>query len=678
MLQSLFGWLFDPAGLTPHGFCLSWEPGLIWLHAVSDAAIGLSYYAIPLALGYFVSQRRDLAFGWIFWLFAAFILACGTTHLIEILTLWLPAYGAQGIVKATTAIVSVVTAVLLWPLVVRALAFPTPDQFRLVSDRLDREMGEHSRTQQKLRRTEESFQRLVNGVTDYAIFMLDPNGVVATWNTGAERMKGYQEDETLGQHFSVFYPQSDRDAGLPALALETVAREGRHEAEGWRLRRDGSRFWASVIIDPLRDEAGRPVGYVKVTRDITERRQAEEVLEQTRSALAQSQKMETIGQLAGGIAHDFNNLLTAILGNASVLERRFREQLGAEGMRLLSTVRGAGERAAALTHQLLAFSRRQTLAPRIVDANKLVTGMSELLRRTLGEAIAIETALAGGLWQAFADANQLENAILNLAVNARDAMPDGGRLTLETGNVYLDEGYASTHAEVTPGQYVMIAVSDTGTGMSPETMRKAFDPFFTTKAEGRGTGLGLSQVFGFVKQSGGHVSLYSELGHGTTVKIYLPRNVATEEGEAEEKPGYAHIPRGRGETVLVVEDDEGVRDYVANALRHLGYRVLHASDGRRALDLLTNNPGIALLLTDVGLPRINGAQLADLARQHAPQLKVVFMTGYGRNAISHHGLLDRGADLLPKPFTVEVLAHKLSEVLDRADGAREAAVRNAR
>jgi len=663
-VQNLFAWLFDSADLAPHGFCLLWEPGLIWLHAASDAVIGLSYYAIPLALGYFVSQRRDLAFGWIFWLFAGFILACGTTHLIEILTLWYPAYGAQGVVKLTTAAISLVTAILLWPLVVRAMAFPTPMQFRLVSDQLEHEIGEHTRTQQRLRETEASFRLLVNGVVDYAIFMLDPQGIVATWNTGAERMKGYREPEIVGQHFSVFYTSADRDAGLPTRALETVERDGRYEAEGWRVRKDGSRFWASIIIDPLWDETGRLVGYAKVTRDITERRQAEEALEQTRTALAQAQKMETIGHLAGGIAHDFNNLLTAILGNASVLERRMADRLGPEAMKLLATIRGAGERAAALTQQLLAFSRRQTLAPRAIEPNKLVAGMSELLRRTLGETIAIETVLAGGIWQAYADANQLENAILNLAVNARDAMPDGGTLTLETGNVYLDEGYAAAHAEVTPGQYVMVAVSDTGIGMSDEVMRKAFDPFFTTKAEGQGTGLGLSQVFGFVKQSGGHISLYSEVGRGTTVKIYLPRSMVGSSTEATDEPSYVHIPHGH-ECILVVEDDDGVRSYIANALGHLGYRVLQTADGHQALELLAANPQTALLLTDVGLPRINGGQLADKARAQRPDLNVIFMTGYARNAISHYGLLDRGVDLLPKPFTVEVLARKLREVLDR-------------
>jgi signal transduction histidine kinase/CheY-like chemotaxis protein len=424
-----------------------------------------------------------------------------------------------------------------------------------------------------------------------------------------------------------------------------VARDGRHETEGWRVRADGTRFWANVIIDSLRDETGRLIGYVNVTRDITRRREAEEALEESRAALAQMQKMETVGQLAGGIAHDFNNLLTAILGGASLLERRIEPPVSAEAGRIMVAIKDAAQRAAVLTHQLLAFSRKQALAPRATDVNRLISGMSDLLRRTLGEAIAIE------------------NAVLNLAVNARDAMPHGGQLTLETGNIYLDDAYAASQADVKAGQYVVVAVSDTGTGMTREVMRRAFDPFFTTKAEGHGTGLGLSQVFGFVKQSGGHIKLYSEGGQGTTVKIYLPRHIAGHEAEAELEPRYAEIPRGT-ETVLVVEDQDNVREYVANALRHVGYHVLEAPDGRRALDQLAAHPDLPLLLTDVGLPGLNGRELAEQARQKRPDLKVVFMTGYARNAISSHGLLDAGVHVLPKPFTLETLARKLRGVLD--------------
>jgi PAS domain S-box-containing protein len=663
MVQNLLDLLTTP-DLSPHGFCLLWRPGLIWLHGVSDVVIGLSYFAIPLALAHVVKRRQDFAFGWIFWMFAGFILACGTTHLMEVLTLWVPAYGVQGLIKGATATVSLLTAVTLWPLVLRVATFPTPAELRRVSDQLAIHQGERNQALARLRRTEEAFRLLIRGVTDYAIYMIDPSGLVSSWNAGAERLKGYREQEILGRHFSLFYPQDERDAGVPVRALETVARDGRHEAEGWRVRKDGSRFWAHIIIDPLRDEAGRLLGYAKITRDVTEQREASQALEQARAVLAQAQKMESIGQLAGGIAHDFNNLLTAILGGTSLLRRSLGQQVGRDASQLLAGIERAGERAAKLTSQLLAFSRKQTLTPQVADLNKLVPNTSELLRRTLRENVEIETVLASGLWRVHVDKNQLENALLNLAVNARDAMPDGGRLTLETGNVYLDQDYAAAQAEVRPGQYVMLAVSDTGIGMSDEVMRRAFDPFFTTKSEGLGTGLGLSQVFGFVKQSGGHIKLYSELGQGTTVKIYLPRYIEDCEREVIPELPYAEIPRGT-ETVLVVEDDEGVREYVVNALGHFGYRVLSAANGRDALELLAGHADIALLLTDVGLPGMNGRQLAEQARQRFPGLKVVFMTAYARNAISHHGRLDPGIELLAKPFTVEVLARKLREVLDR-------------
>jgi PAS domain S-box-containing protein len=660
-LSSLLQMLIAP-GLPPHGFCLLWQPELIWLHGVSDAVIGTSYFIIPLALAYFVRKHKDLAFGRIFWMFAAFILACGTTHFVEVLTLWYPAYGVQGLIKAVTAITSLVTAAMLWPLVMRALAFPTPAELRHVSDELVTRGDERDDALRTLKRAEESFRRLVEGVTDYAIFMLDAEGNVSTWNKGAERIKGYQRDEILGEHFSIFYTPEDRAAGIPTQALAAVNREGRYESERWRVRKDGSRFWASVVIDPLRDENERIIGYAKVTRDITNRKETELALEQTRAILAQTQKMETIGQLAGGIAHDFNNLLTAIMGGVSLLERRIGHKIGQEPKKILSAIGDAARRAAKLTQQLLAFSRKQTLAPRITDANKLITGMSELLSPTLGEKVALETVLAVGLWNTNVDQNQLENAVLNLAVNARDAMPDGGRLTLETANVYLDENYARRE-EMKPGQYVLVAVTDTGAGMDQEVRNKAFEPFFTTKPPGTSTGLGLSQVFGFVKQSDGHIKLYSEVGHGTTVKIYLPRYLEKGEPEETRDARLDEVPGG-SETVLVVEDHDSVREHVVDALLDVGYTVLEVANGKDALEVVAGNPNIALLLTDVGLPGMNGRQLADEAKRLNPKIRVLYMTGYARNAISHNGLLDAGVSLLPKPFTVGGLARKVREVLD--------------
>lgn len=382
-------------------------------------------------------------------------------------------------------------------------------------------------------------------------------------------------------------------------------------------------------------------------------------------ALRQAQKMEAVGRLTGGIAHDFNNHLTVISSNIELLQRRLPP--GSESLvRLTDAAMTGVQRAATLTHRLLAFSRQQPLDPEPLDVGRLVSNISDLLRRTLDEAIAIETVLAGGLWLTRVDANQLENALLNLAVNARDAMPKGGNLTIETGNAYLDDAYAASHAEVTAGQYVMLAVSDTGTGMTLEVVSKAFEPFFTTKPLGQGTGLGLSMVYGFVKQSGGHVAIYSEPGQGSAVKVYLPRFIRQETRQAAAaRAATSAQPRGKGETILVVEDDEEVRRSSVEALREMGYEVLEAGDAIEGVRLIVDRGGIDLLFTDVGLPgAVNGRALADAARSARPGLRVLFTTGYTRNAILHNGTLDRGVHFIAKPFDLAALAAKIRAVLE--------------
>jgi signal transduction histidine kinase len=398
----------------------------------------------------------------------------------------------------------------------------------------------------------------------------------------------------------------------------------------------------------------------RVAHEVAERMKAEE-------ALRQAQKMEAIGQLTGGIAHDFNNLLTIIVGNIELLQRRLPE--GSDRLlRAAEHAMDATRRAATLTQRLLAFSRRQPLDPKPIDVNKLVAGMSDLLRRTLGEGVVLETVLAGGLWRSQADPNQLENAILNLAVNARDAMPDGGRLTIETANARLDEAYVQALPEpVPPGQYVLVAVSDTGMGMDKATQDKVFEPFFTTKEAGKGTGLGLSQVYGFVRQSNGHVRIYSEPGEGTTIKVYLPRLVGSDHEPAEMPAKAAAMVRGAGETVLVVEDERDLRAYTTEALRELGYRVLEAADAAAALSIVDRHPEIDLLFTDVVLTGgMNGRNLADEAARRRPGLPVLFTTGYTSNAIVHHGRLDPGMPLIGKPFTYAELAAKVRRMLDLA------------
>jgi PAS domain S-box-containing protein len=458
---------------------------------------------------------------------------------------------------------------------------------------------------------------------------------------------------------------------------------------------DGALKWMEARNLIFYDDDGRPLRVVGVNVDVTERKQAvvqlraftetleEAVRERTREleaenearrraedSLRQAQKMEAVGQLTGGIAHDFNNLLTVIQGGLDVIGR----QLAAFGdspavtrvARAREMAMQGAQRAAVLTNRLLAFSRQQPLAPKGVDANKLVAGVCEFLRRTLGESVSLETVLAGGLWHTYADANQLENTLLNLALNARDAMPDGGRMTIETANCHLDESYVGGLAEpVDPGQYVMIAVADTGMGMDAATVDRAFEPFFTTKEVGKGTGLGLSQVYGFVRQSSGHVKIYSEAGEGTTIKVYLPRYLGTD-AIREDGPATSHAARAIGaETVLVVEDDQALRAYTVETLTELGYRVLEAACGADALAIIGQPQEIDLLFTDIVMPGgLNGRQLADEATRRRPRLRVLYTTGYTRNAIVHHGRLDPGVHMIGKPFSYAELGAKVRAVLD--------------
>jgi len=562
--------------------------------------------------------------------------------------------------ERTTAIVSLIVGAVAFIVMILGGILVTTGFRRLASS--ERALGE----------SEQRFRLMVSGVEDYAIFMLDPEGRVVNWNRGAERMKGYRSEEILGRHFSCFYDSEDVKSGVPEHLLETATVRGSVSTEGWRVRKDGSRFWASVLISAIRDDRGDLQGFAKLTRDVTERLEADAALareraerERAEEILHQSQKMEVLGQLTGGVAHDFNNMLGVIIGNLEILQRRLQSDDPRVAERIQAALQGV-DRAAALTQQLLAFSRRQPLEPRLVDVNRLVSGMSNLLHRTLGESIAIETVSAAGLWPVYADVNQLENALLNLAVNARDAMPNGGKITIETGNAHLDEAYAVAHAEVTAGQYVMVAVTDTGVGMSQETIEKAFEPFFTTKGE-HGTGLGLSQVYGFVKQSAGHIKIYSELGQGTTVKLYLPR-LAGAGADIRDVTGLQPIPaEPRAETILVVEDNELLLMPVAEVLREQGYRVLTATDGAAALRLLEKEPDVCLVFTDVGLPGdLDGRQLADEAQRRHPGLLVLFTTGYARNAIIHQGRLDPGVEFIAKPFTFAGLIAKIRGVLGEA------------
>ena len=508
------------------------------------------------------------------------------------------------------------------------------------------------------------YRLLVNAVTDYAIYMIDPEGTVTSWNPGAQRFKGYRAHEIIGRNFACFYTEEDRAQGRPAAALATAAAVGHFEDEAWRVRQDGTRFWANVVVDRIQDEDGKLLGFAKITRDITEKREAALALAQANEKLVQSQKMEAVGQLTGGLAHDFNNMLTGITGSLELMQKRVAQGRVNDVDHYIIAALGAARRAAALTHRLLAFSRQQTLAPRPTDATRLVNGMEDLIRRTVGPAITVESIGAGGLWATNIDPNQLENALLNLCINARDAMPKGGRLTIETANKWLDERGARDR-DIEPGQYVTLCVSDSGEGMTPEVARRAFDPFFTTKPLGVGTGLGLSMIYGFARQSNGQVRIYSEVGQGTMVCLYLPRH----HGEAdavEAAPVRADAPVARpGETVLVVDDEPAIRMLIGEVLEDIGYATIEAETGPEGLKQLQSDARIDLVISDIGLPGgMNGRQMIDAARQARPDLKVLFITGYAENAVIGNGILGPREHILTKPFTLADLGDKVRAIIE--------------
>ena len=506
-----------------------------------------------------------------------------------------------------------------------------------------------------LAESELQFRTLIEGVIDYAIFMLDASGRVTTWNAGARRIKGYEPGEIIGQHFSRFYTEEDRAAGTPQCVLQAAA-TGKYEEEGWRIRKDGTRFWASVVIDPVRDAGGGLIGFAKVTRDISERKQAQEALDQARAALLQSQKMEAIGQLTGGVAHDFNNLLTVIANSLDLLSRPSLEE--PEKRRILASAQRATDRGAKLTQHLLAFARRQPLRPQTHDVNSLIGGFEAILRRAGGETIAVELDLAATPGFIRVDGSQFEISLLNLVVNARDAMGNGGRLRIATGAADIDAARASLMPGIEPGPYVVISVQDNGAGMTADVRQRAFEPFFTTKDTGKGSGLGLSQVYGFVTQSGGHVELQSVPGQGTTVSLYLPAAPAVEGAGADAQKSRRR-PDSAG-TVLVVEDDPEVLETAVATLRSLGYEVLTAADGESALAVLRRGQTIDVLFSDVVMPKgMNGVELARRASAIRPQLRIVLASGYPMSALSAEHGLDSQFAFLSKPYRWSELQDKL-------------------
>ncbi|MFP5076260.1 PAS domain-containing protein [Rhizobium sp. YIM 134829] len=540
------------------------------------------------------------------------------------------------------------------------------------------------RMEMALRASEAEFRTLSQSMLNH-VWTADPAGRSTWFNDRVYDFTGCGPED-MPEGLTPFIHEDDRASALSAWqnALET----GTLYQTEYRLRRKDHVYrWHLVRAVPVRDEAGRIQRWIGTNTDIEHAKRNEAALAElnatlesrieqrtselmiTQKALQQSQKMETIGQLTGGVAHDFNNLLQVVAGNLQLLARDVAGNERAE-RRVTNALAGVS-RGAKLASQLLAFGRRQALEPKVINIARFLNGMDDLLRRSIGEAVEVETIVSGGLWNTFVDPTQVENAVLNLAINARDAMKGAGTLTIEVANASLDADYARAHADVEPGQYVMVAVTDTGAGMTPEVLERVFDPFFSTKPEGKGSGLGLSMVYGFVKQSGGHVKIYSELGQGTTVRLYLPRAHADEDREVAIKAGPIV---GGNETILVVEDDEAVRETVVETLSELGYRVLTARDAQAGLTVVESGIPIDLVFTDVVMPGpLKSREMARRAKERLPELVVLFTSGYTENSIVHGGKLDAGVELLSKPYTREALARRLRHLLANRDQARMAA-----
>ena len=505
--------------------------------------------------------------------------------------------------------------------------------------KITRDISEQRATQDALRASEQRFRMLVQGVTDYAIYMLSPTGEITNWNAGARRIKQYDEVEVLGTHFSRFYTEEDRARGMPAKALAEATAAGRFEAEGWRVRKDGTKFWAHVVLDSIRNEAGELVGFAKITRDITERQQAQQALEKAREILFQSQKLEAIGKLTGGVAHDFNNLLSVITNGLDLLRPHARD---AEALGLIASMEKAAERGAALTNQLLTFARQQPVTPEPRELSRVITAFESVLRRGTRSSVKFEIDVAPDLPAVMVDVALFETALLNLVVNANDATLDGGSIRVTTRLAQVGAGDVGA---LPAGDYVVVAVQDTGSGMTEEVIARAVEPFFTTKPLGKGTGLGLSQVYGMVQQFGGELKITSQPAQGTTVALYFPVSEAQAIEEALPPPS---------DKVLIVDDQPDVLEMASEMFRTLGFDVITASSGRQALEILSRTPDIHLLFSDVVMPGLSGVELGKKAQEVSPQTRVLLASGYTTPA----GSL-KGFEFLPKPYRIADILKKL-------------------
>jgi PAS domain S-box-containing protein len=690
-MSSLLAGFFDTEGFMPHGYCLMWRPFVFWLNLISDAIIATSYYSIPFVLLYFAMRRRDLVFRWMFVMFGIFILGCGTTHVMGIWTLWNPDYAVDGLVKALTAAVSIITAIMLWPLMPQALALPSPGQLAQANRELNREIGERRQAEGAVRQLNDELERRVQtrtaeleatnerlrqeveerrhaeerlGASEQryrqvvelireALWIHCDGRIVFANNAAAQMFGAATPEQLVGRPVMDIIDPRDRDRATERSRILVEARRQVPLTEMRLLRVDGRPVVAEIQAVPF-DHEGRP-GVLAVARDITVRRDIEE-------QLRQSQKMEAIGQLTGGLAHDFNNLMMVVIGNLDRLDGALAGNQSARELAHMAL--SAALRGSELTRKLLAFARKQSLQSAVVDLNDLVAGMTSLLDRTLGEKIQVELQTAPQLWPIETDPAQVESALANLAINARDAMPSGGKLTIETANTTLDAAYAGENPDAVAGDYVMLAVADTGTGIAPEDLGRVFEPFFTTKGPGKGSGLGLSMVYGFMKQSGGHMKIYSEVGHGTVVRLYFPRTGAAAMASAPADTPILPEAVADGELILVVEDNTDVRRTAVSQLRDLGYRTLEAANGKDALAQLDGAEDIALIFTDIVMPGgMTGWELGTAVKATHPDLPILYTSGFSESSVQDDRAHAQARHFLPKPYRKRELAQKLAQLL---------------
>ncbi len=660
-MTGILGWLLNPPGLTPHGFCLVWQPGLIWLHVASDAAIGLAYFSIPLVLATIVRRRPDLAIGWVFWLFVAFIALCGTTHFVSNLTLWVPAYGLEGVVMALTAVVSLATAVALWPLLPRILALPSPADLRAVNAELSREAVDRERAMVLLRESEDRHRALWNR-TPAALHTLDPLGRVLAVNDAWLALLGYAREDVVGRPVADFQA-AGAERGLGAEWATALAEGGYQSQERRFARRSGEEVHVLVSATTEPSPDGAVARVHACLTDLTARERAESALRASEEQLRRSQKMEAIGRLTGGVAHDFNNMLQVIGGGLESIRRKLPEGR-ADLHRLAAMCLEAAARSGRLTSQLLSFSRRQSLAPDALDLAEVVEGVRAMLLRTVGQHATLDVAESANGWCCLADRSQLESATLNLVINARDAMAVGGRVSVRWDRFDVGPaGLPGTEDALPPGAYASLTVTDDGRGMDAETRRRAVEPFFTTKPPGEGTGLGLSQIYGFAKQSGGTIAIDTAPGRGTAVSVILPlapaappRRQAAPDGET---------PPTRTRTVLLVDDEAAILEITREALEEFGYRVLPAGSPEAAREALAGPDHLDLLVTDVVMPgSTDGIALAAEARRMRPDLPVVFSSGHAGGDDRWRSVV--GARFLHKPYGRAELAEAAARVI--ADG----------